>query len=287
MRVSRSLTLVLLATCLVLLAACGGGNNNKRPASPSASAAALASGTAGATPARPGGTPPGSAQATLSPQPPSVASAVSAGTPDANGCLTFPLLPLDTANLPPQPPRPAVQLQQLTVPQSAVLPGFKADDGGQYNPQEQRSPTDIAAGTADPQAVLAHLQQIGFLGGRQQGFTGPENNGAIATVTVQHLIFSTDAGASTFLHAPVVSSIPCVKQAQAPQIGQETNAFSYTAPAAHNSVPFQGYSVAWRCGRVFINVTIAGAPGLYTLAQTVQVAQKVQAAFLQTGQPCS
>ncbi|HZQ34823.1 MAG TPA: hypothetical protein VFD32_02745 [Dehalococcoidia bacterium] len=289
MRPSRSPLLVALAAGLALLAACSGGNNNKHPAGTS-SATSGAAGTPGVvataqgsgTP-RPGQTP-GVGQP---PAPPPIPSVASAGTPGANGCLTFPLLPLDTANLPTQPPRPAIQLPQLTVPQSAILPGFKADDGGQYNPQEQRSVTDIASGTVNPQAAVEHLQQIGYLGGRQQGFTGPQANGAIATITVQHLIFSSDAGASNFLRAPVIGSFACVKQAVAPQIGQETNAFSYSATAARSSTPFEGYSVAWRCGRVLINVTLAGAPGQYTLAQTVQVAQKVQAAFLQSGQPCS
>ncbi|HEY7295212.1 MAG TPA: hypothetical protein VH916_09220, partial [Dehalococcoidia bacterium] len=147
--------------------------------------------------------------------------------------------------------------------------------------------TDLAQGTPNPQAALQHLQQIGFLGGRQQGFTGPTTRGAIATVTVQHLIFSSDAGASNFLHTPVISAVACVRQERAPQIGQEANALSYTAPTAQNSIPFEGFSVAWRCGRVLINVTVAGAPGLYNLAQTDQIAQKVQAAYLQTGQPCS
>jgi hypothetical protein len=287
MRRSRSSLLVTLAVALALLAACSGGNNHKHPATASSSATGSAAGTPGARATAPSPATPRSGQTPLPPQPAAAATARSAGTPDANGCLTFPLLPLDTANLPPQPQRPAIQLPQLTVPQSAVLPGFRADDGGQYVPTEQRSVTDIASGTANPQAAVEHLQQIGYLGGRQQGFTGPQTNGAIATITVQHLIFNSDAGASSFLHDPVISSFACVKQAQPPQIGQETNAFSYSAQAAQNSIPFQGYSVAWRCGRVVINVTLAGAPGLYTLAQTVQVAQKVQAAFLQTGQPCS
>ncbi len=287
MRPSRSFLLVPLTAVFVLFAACSGGNNHKTPAGATASVTVASAGTPAATPTRRSGATPAPGLTPLPAQPPPVPSAFAAGTPDANGCLTFPLLPLDTANLPPQPQRPAIQLPQLTVPQSAMLPGFSADDGGQYNPQEQRSATDIAAGTANPQAAVEHLQQIGFLGGRQQGFTGPQTNGAIATITVQHLIFSSDAGASSFLHDPVISSFACVRQVQPPQIGQETNAFSYTAQAARSSVAFQGYSVAWRCGRVLINVTLAGAPGLYTLPQTVQVAQKVQAAFLQTGQPCS
>mgnify|MGYP001208126827 CR=1 FL=1 len=277
MRLSLSHLLVAAATGAMLLTACSSGNN-KKP-SPTAAASAAPTRQSAAT-AGPGLTP-------LPTQPPAVASVAVLGTPGANGCLSFPLLPLDTSNLPTQVPRPALQLPQLTVPASAVPPGFKADDGGQYNPQEQRTANNIAQGTADPQAALQHLQQIGFLGGRQQGFTGPTTRGAIATVTVQHLIFNSDAGASNFLHDPVISPIPCVKQQPAPQLGQETIAFSYTAPAAQNSIPFEGYSVAWRCGRVFINVTIAGAPGLYTLAQTAQIAQKVQAAYLQTGQPCS
>ncbi len=281
---SRPLLTVSLVAGLVLLAACSGGNNHKAPASATASVAVA--GTSAATP-RVSGATPRPALTPLPPQPPPVPSAISAGTPDANGCLTFPLVPVDVANLPPQPPRPAVQLPQLTVPQSAMLPGFTADDGGQYNPQEQRSVSDIAAGTANPQAAIEHLQQIGFLGGRQQGFTGPQSNGAIATITVQHLIFNSDAGASNFLHDPVISTAACVRQLQPPQIGQETNAFSYTAQAARSNIAFQGYSVAWHCGRVLINVTLAGAPGQYTLPQAVQVAQKVQAAFLQTGQPCS
>lgn len=286
MRRTPLLLFVALAATLVTLGACGGGNNNgnKRPANAGSSATISASSTAAVVPTAASQTTPRPGQP---PAPPPVPSAASAGTPGANGCLSFPLTPLDTANLPPQPSRPAVQLPQLTVPQSAALPGFTADDGGQYTPQEQRGLTDLAAGTANPQAAVAHLQQIGYLGGRQQGFTGPQTSGAIATITVQHFIFNSDAGASNFLRAPVIGAAPCVKQAQAPQIGQETNAFSYTAPAAQNSIPFAGYSVAWRCGRVLINVTLAGAPGLYTLAQTVQVAQKVQAAFLQTGQPCS
>ncbi|HLZ70684.1 MAG TPA: hypothetical protein VKV26_12355 [Dehalococcoidia bacterium] len=282
MRASLSPLLVVAAAAVALLSACGGGKNNKPSPTPAAGASAAPT-RQSATSAAPALTP-------LPARSSAVASVASAGTPGANGCLTFPLLPLDTSNLPTQAPRPAVQIPQLTLPESAVtsvLPGFKPDDAGQYNPQEQRTANDIVQGTANPQAAAQHLQQIGFLGGRQQGFTGPQRNGAIATVTVQHFVFNSDAGASNFLHAPVISAIPCVMQQQPPSIGQEANAFSYTAPAAQTSVPFAGFSVGWRCGRVFINVSVAGAPGLYTLAQTSQIAQKVQAAFLQAGQPCA
>jgi len=267
------------ALALAATAACGGGNKNSNTNSAAAPASRPATAAAGAS-VRPAV---GSTGAPASP------AAVRPVTTPTGACLSFPLQPLDTAAAASSPKRPDIDLSKsaFTVVPADMPPGFGPSDAGEYSKGEKRVVGDIAAGSANPQASISHLNEIGYVDGRQQGWAAPETSGVIPTVSVQHFVFQTDAGASNFLHNPVIVAGVCVKADQAPQIGQETNALYYTATAARANTQFEGRGILWRCGRVVLNVTGAGLPGQFTPATMAGLAQKIQAEFLKTGQPCS
>lgn len=280
--------LVLAATAVSLLSmACGGSSNKPKtptPAATSANAVSTQTGGIAGTAGTPSSTPTTQRVATPSAGTASSSAACSAFTagpqPPAPAVAPTSAATIDASNAPSRPP---IDVSALTVSPQLVSPFTPAIDG-------RINPTDLAKSTADPPAALARLNSIGFLGGRQQGFTGPTNQGRIPTLFVQHLVFNADPGASDFLRNPLVAAQICLRPENAPQIGQETQGFFYqfnVALPTGGQGPADGHSILWRCGRVVIGVTGAGAPGQTTQGQLYDLAQKIQAQFVQSGQPCS
>jgi len=250
----------------VVLAACGAGKNSaaKLPAS--------------STPAM--STPLAGAATPTAPRPVPAVGAVLSGCSDAVG----PANPARPAASPtprpfapgPQPVRPAIDLSKLTVPPSFIpAPFTKVGDGAVGAPA-------IAKDALDPQGSLNRLNTIGFLGGREQIWTGPAFQGRIPTRYVQYIVFSSDAGASDFLRAPILASNLCVHVETGPALGQEAISLVYRFSLAlegGGTGDGEGHGVLWRCGRVLTNVTGSAAPGQVQRSEIDDLARKVFAQF--------
>ncbi|MHB8576279.1 MAG: hypothetical protein ACYDCQ_13220 [Dehalococcoidia bacterium] len=288
-----SLLCGLMLSAAVILLACGGGNTAQKPgavASPARSATSAAQSSVSATPRAAASTATPSSSSTPAITQTGTATPAATGTPaatDAAGCLRFPLTPLSAADGT-VTARPAIDGSKWTIPQQDIPKGFTNVGGGDLK-AESISPTTIAIGTADPPASLAHLQQIGMLGGRQQQWAGPQAGGLTSVVQILHIAFNDDRGAANFLSNPVITASACVKEESGPNVGQATRHFSYSAPVkTDNGAPLSedGHGVMWRCGRVLINVVEVGAAGQFTQAMTDDLARNVQALFVKSDQ-CS
>lgn len=292
-----TLALSALAAAAVL-AACGGNNNSikkngtvavapsatRPPASTSQPAAAAASGTA-----RPGTEPTASPRNTPVTNPSAGCATQSAGPSGPAGAAAA-VAPTPPTQEPPfvpgqQPVRPSVDLATITVNPTYIPSGYTSLDADHPGPVSI-SATDIATPASNPQATLAHLNNIGFLGGRQQGWSAQPVQGRIPTIYVLHLVFSSDAGASEFLRNPPLSAIVCAKPEPGQQIGQEALHVFYQYQTPGGAGPADGHSIYWRCGRVVIGVNDSSVPGLATQGTVDDLARKIQGDFIKT-QPCS
>lgn len=273
-------SLALLAAAL--LAGCGGNKKNnahKATISPT-SARSTVSGSPGPTVAQtasPLGTPfAGTTSACTS-----LGAGPGAPTPAAAAVTAEPPFVVAT-----QPVRPAIDLNEFSVNPQYIPSGFKSNEApGQV---AKIAAADLAQTTANPQATVAHLNNIGFLGGRQQAWAGPQTQGRIPSIFVDHLVFSTDAGATDFLSNPPFAASICVRPESGPQLGQESIHVFYAYNiqlATGGTGPADGHGVYWRCGRADIVVTAAGAPGQITQGQVDDLARKLQADFVKK-QPC-
>jgi len=266
----------------VIMAGCTSGNSKPKTPSPAPPAARTATGSPPTgtsrasqdTPAAGRGTP--ATGAILS----GCTGQTGPRTPVAGNASPTPEAPFVAGT---QPVRPAVDLTQLTVPPDAVPAGYVASIDGRVQPQS------IARDAASPPAALNHLNNIGLLGGKELGWTGPTIDGRIPTLYVQYLIFGTDAGAAEFLRAPVFGANLCIRSEASPLIGQETSGLFYqfeTPLQGGSTGSSDGHGIFWRCGRVLLGVTGASAPGKITQNQIGDLARRVQAEFIKS-QPCA
>ena len=281
----RLVPLTLLSIAVVpafVLMGCSGGNN-KKGSSASATAGTFFAGSpvSGNQTPSPEGTPfagTTSACATL-------VSGPGAPTPTTAAAPITPEPPFVAGT---QPTRPNIDLNEFTVNPQHIPSGFTSAEAGRSTPVRLTA-ADLAQTTANPQATVAHLNNIGFLGGRQQAWGGPTTQGRIPSIYVDHLVFVTDAGASNFIHSPAFSATICVKPETGAQIGQESAHvfYQFTIPlATGGNGPAEGHGVYWRCGRVDIVVTAAGAPAQFSEGQVDDLVRKIQNDFVKK-QPCS
>jgi len=296
-RLPITLALSALAAA-VLVTACGGGNNaNKGKATvaapPSVTRPAAPSSAAGGSPAAvnvAGGTArPGVIQ-TPTPRNTQVANPSPGCAAQASGPNGSPVAAVPPTQEPPfvpgqQPVRPPVDLAAFTVNPAYIPSGFTSLDADQKKPVSI-SASDIASTATNPQATLAHLNNIGFLGGRQQGWSAQPLQGRIPTIYVLHLVFNTDAGASEFLRNPPLGALICARPEPGPELGQEALHIFYQYQTPGGAGPADGHSVYWRCGRVVIGVNDSSIPGLATQGIVDDLARKIQGDYVKT-QPCS
>ncbi len=291
-RLPITLALVAIAAT-ALVAACGGNNNaNKKTATTAAQPSTTRPATGGSPSAAavsgitvlPGGiqTPSPRSTQVINPSPGCAAQ--------ASGPAGSPVAAVPPTQEPPfvpgqQPVRPSVDLAAFTVNPAYIPSGFKSLDADQPKPVSI-SASDVASTANNPQGTLVHLNNIGFLGGRQQGWSAQAVQGRIPTIYVLHLVFNNDAGASEFLRNPPLGALLCAKPEPGPPIGQEALHIFYQYQTPGGAGPADGHSVYWRCGRIVIGVNDSSVPGQATQGVVDDLARKIQADFIKT-QPCS
>jgi hypothetical protein len=295
----RSLLIFASALTLLLLAAACGSSSNKNntnannAAQPNNPNSGPILGQASYVPTEHPFTPIPGSTAIATPYP------VPSGTPPVgvpNPCVALSNGPLPpNATLPaatpiaafapgPQPVRPPVDFSKLDLSKDTIPSGFDVLNDGRVDAQ------NLAGVAAYPQYSYAFLQTIGFLGGRARSWTQGPTNSRYSLLALYYFAFNNDAGASAFLQSPVTPAAQCFKEEPGAAIGQETrhDSFQYAGKLQNNAEAiYEGHDAIWRCGRVLLSVQLVGAPNQYNAAAVDALAQKVQADYLKSGQPCS
>jgi|GEM_PF-2398177 len=287
MRWTRFAAVAASIASLIMLAACQSGQNNANTNNKALRVATFKPTASSLTPI-----PPAATERAATPVP------LPSGTPYVG--LPDPCAPLSTgpqppsATLPPptplppftpgpQPQRPAIDLSKLKLDSGTVPQGWDPLADGAIDA------TNLASTAPYPQLAYAFLQQIGFLGGRAEAWTGQPENGRYPLLAIYYLVFANDAGASAFLQHPVYPANYCVRPEQGSNLGMESahSVFQYTGKLqTGNQGIFEGHVTLWRCGRVVLSTQLVGAPGQFSPSAVDAIAHKVQDAFVKT-QPCS
>jgi hypothetical protein len=287
MRYSRSVLAVVSFALLILLVACQSGQKNANTNNKVLGVATFKPTPVSLTPIPPAAT---ERAATPVPLPsgtpyvgiPDPCALLSTGPQPPSATLPPPT-PLPPFTPGPQPQRPAIDLSKLKLDPGTVPQGWDPLADGAVDA------TNLASVASYPQLAYAFLQQIGFLGGRAEAWTGQPENGRYPLLAIYYLVFANDAGASAFLRQPVYPANYCVRSEQGISLGMESvhNVFQYAGKLqTGNQGIFEGHIALWRCGRVVLSAQLVGAPGQYSASATDAIARKVQDAFVKT-QPCS